>query len=112
MTQLRETAARDVQQLRGAAQQDADEMRGSARRDADQMLEAAEARARELGRNAEAIWRERRRLLNDMRTVADQLVAIGEAEGKRFSVLPAEISLGEDGDAEPTPPQEAVEPGV
>jgi hypothetical protein len=83
------------------------------------MLEAAEARARERGRNAEAIWRERRRLLNDMRTVADQLVAIGDAEAKRFSVMPAEVSLGEAAvapgeaaDAEPEGPQEAVEPPV
>jgi cell division septum initiation protein DivIVA len=119
VTQLREAAARDTQELRSAAQQEADEVRGSARRDADRMLEDAEARARELGRNAEAIWRERRRLLNDMRTVADQLVAIGEAEAKRFSVLPAEVSLGEPTtlagevtDAEPMAPEEAVEPPV
>jgi cell division septum initiation protein DivIVA len=120
VTQLREAAARDTQELRSAAQQEADEVRGGARRDADQMLEAAEARARELGRNAEAIWRERRRLLNDMQTVADQLTAIGEAEAKRFSVLPAEVSLGEPAataageaaDAEPTASPEAVEPPV
>ena len=46
---------------------------------------AAEARARELARSAEKIWRERRRLLEDMRAVAEQLAAIGEAEGARFT---------------------------
>jgi len=44
----------------------------------------AETRARELARSAETVWRERRRLIEDMRGVGEQLVAIGEAEGKRF----------------------------
>ena len=48
------------------------------------MRESAETRARELARSAETIWRERRRLIDDMRAVGEQLVAIGEAEGKRF----------------------------
>jgi hypothetical protein len=30
------------------------------------------------------VWRERRRLIEDMRAVGEQLVAIGETEGKRF----------------------------
>jgi DivIVA domain-containing protein len=83
--QLREAAAREAQQLRGAAQREADELRASARREADELLESAEVRARELARSAENLWRERRRLLEDMRQVADQLVAIGEAEGGRFN---------------------------
>ena len=41
-------------------------------------------RARELARSAETVWRERRRLIEDMRAVGEQLVAIGETEGKRF----------------------------
>ena len=41
-------------------------------------------RARELARSAETVWRERRRLVEDMRAVGEQLVAIGEAESKRF----------------------------
>jgi hypothetical protein len=68
-------------------------MRSSARADADAVREAAETRARELARNAEMIWRERRRLIEDMRAVGDQLVAIGEAEAaKRFG------RFGEDGE--------------
>src|SRR5919204_36617 len=46
--------------------------------------EAAETRTRELARNAETVWRERRRLIEDMRAVGEQLVAIGDAEAKRF----------------------------
>jgi len=48
------------------------------------MRESAELRARELARSAETIWRERRRLVEDMRAVGEQLVAIGETEAKRF----------------------------
>jgi DivIVA domain-containing protein len=81
---LRETAAREAQQLRADAQHEADETRSTARREADTMVKGAEARTRELARDAETIWRERRRLIDDMRAVGDQIVAIGEAEGKRF----------------------------
>ena len=59
-------------------------MLATARRDAEEMVESAEMRARELARSAETIWRERRRLIDDMRAVGDQLVAIGDTEGKRF----------------------------
>jgi hypothetical protein len=51
------------------------------------------------------IWRERRRLIEDMRLVGDQLVAIGEAEAaKRFA------QFGEDGEpvVEEVPPEKAV----
>jgi hypothetical protein len=82
--QLDEAAQRDAAQLRAAAQRDAEELRGNARREADELRESAEARARELSQNAETIWRERRRLIEDMRAVGEQLVAIGEAESKRF----------------------------
>ncbi len=93
MTELRETAVRETQQLRASAQREADELRGSARREADEMLENAETQTRELARSAEAIWRERRRLIEDMRTVGEQLVAIGEVEAKRFPRLAEEALL-------------------
>jgi hypothetical protein len=44
------------------------------------MLETAETRSRDLARSAEAIWRERRRLIDDMRGIGEQLVAIGDVE--------------------------------
>ena len=82
---LRDTAEADAQQLRALAQRDAEEARAAARREAEEMLAAAEGRARELTRNAETVWRERRRLIDDMRAVGEQLVAIGETEGRRFT---------------------------
>lgn len=84
MTQLRETTMRDTQQLQASAQREAAELRTSAQRETDEMRGAAEARVRELSQNAETIWRERRRLIEDMRAVGEQLVAIGEAEARRF----------------------------
>jgi hypothetical protein len=61
-------------------------VRTAARTDANEMLDVAETRTRELARSAEKVWRERRRLIEDMRAVGDQLVAIGEAEAaKRFA---------------------------
>ena len=81
---LREKVARETQQLRATTEREADETLAAARRDADEMRDSAETRARELARSAETIWRERRRLIDDMRAVGDQLVAIGDTEGKRF----------------------------
>ena len=88
---LREKTARETQHLRATTERETEEMRASARRNAEEMVESAEMRARELARSAETIWRERRRLIDDMRAVGDQLVAIGDTEGKRFP------RFGEDG---------------
>ena len=65
------------------------------------MLEHAETRARELARNADAIWRERRRLIDDIRAVGEQLLEMSDVEGKRFPRLPEELSLGDEHPREP-----------
>ena len=91
MAALREKAARETHHLRATTERETEEMLATARRDAEEMVESAETRARELARSAETIWRERRRLIDDMRAVGDQLVAIGDTEGKRFP------RFGEDG---------------
>jgi hypothetical protein len=91
--ELRDTATRESQQQRTAAQREAEELRASARGESEEMLEAAETRSRDLARSAEAIWRERRRLIDDMRGIGEQLVAIGDVEGKRFAKLADEIPL-------------------
>jgi cell division septum initiation protein DivIVA len=91
--EAREAARRESEQLRSAAQRDIDELRASARSESEEMLEAAETRSRDLARSAEAIWRERRRLIDDMRGIGEQLVAIGDVEGKRFAKLADEIPV-------------------
>jgi DivIVA domain-containing protein len=125
VTELRDTAAQESQAARGAAQRDADQARTDARREADELLtsarreadellgkarheadelvEDAENRARELARNAEAIWRERRRLIDDMRAVGDQLVAIGDAEARRFPRFGPDAMPGGDSPLERSP---------
>ena len=83
----REAARREAHDLRSSGQQEADRVLGDARREADELLDTAEARARELAQSAETIWRERRRLVDDMRAVGEQITSIGEAEAKRFTRL-------------------------
>jgi DivIVA domain-containing protein len=116
IAELRDSASRETHQQRAAAQREADEVRGNARREAEQMLETAEARTRDLARSAETIWRERRRLIDDMRAVGEQLVAIGDVEGKRFprpveEPFPGAEHAGEQVSPaidEPTAPHDAV----
>jgi DivIVA domain-containing protein len=90
--ELREAAQREVGELREAAQREAEELLESARRQAGEALEQAERRAMELARSAEAMWRERRRLIDDVRAVGEQLVSLGELEAKRFPRPPEEVS--------------------
>lgn len=92
---MRESAERDTAEARAKAQRETDELRESARHDAHEMLASAETRARELALNAETIWRERRRLLEDIQGVGEQLVSMGEAESKRFAVLPDGAKVSE-----------------
>jgi DivIVA domain-containing protein len=84
---IRDTAMREAQHLRAAAQQEADRLLGEARREAEELLDAAEIRARELAQNAETIWRDRRRLVDDIRAIGEQLTSIGDTEAKRFPRL-------------------------
>jgi cell division septum initiation protein DivIVA len=92
-TEQRDTAMRESQQVRSSAKRDAEDLRAAVRAESDEMLEAAETRSRDLARSAESIWRERRRLNDDMRGIGEQLVAIGDVEGKRFAKLADEIPV-------------------
>ncbi len=84
MQELRSGSQREADELRASVQREAEDLRATARQEAEDTVTTAALRARELTRSAETIWRERRRLIDDMRAVGDQLVAIGETEGKRF----------------------------
>ena len=92
ITELRQTAEREIQQLRATAERESEALVENARRNAEDTIEAAETRAAELSRSAELIWRERRRLIEDVHAVGEQLVTLGDAEAKRFSALPEELS--------------------
>lgn len=87
LTEFRDATTREAEQTRAAAKQAADRLLTDARREAEELLDVAETRARELAQSAETIWRERRRLVDDMRAIGEQLGAIGETEAKRFPTL-------------------------
>jgi DivIVA domain-containing protein len=99
--ELRAAALTEAQETKDAANRDAEELRATARGESADMLETAETRKRDLARSAEAIWRERRRLLDDMRGIGEQLVAIGDVEGKRFAKLSDEIPVAAAHNGEP-----------
>jgi DivIVA domain-containing protein len=82
--ELRTAARRDSDELRTTVQRTMDEQRRTSQRDAEQMCEAAETYVRELYRNSEVLWRERRRLVDDMGSVGKQMADIAEAEARRF----------------------------
>jgi cell division septum initiation protein DivIVA len=107
MSELRETTGRETKQLRSTAQREVEELRGTARREVEELREAAEARVRELSQNAETIWRERRRLIEDMRAVGEQLMTIGEAEAKRFARFGENGAFG---DADPSAAGPSAQP--
>jgi cell division septum initiation protein DivIVA len=83
-TELRETAGRESEKVRATAEAEAGRMLWAAGEKVDERVKSAEARARELADSADLIWRERRRLIEDVRVVGEQLLAIGETESKRF----------------------------
>ena len=82
--ELRTAARRDSDELRTTVQRATEEQRRTSQRDAEQMREAAETYIRELYRNSEFLWRERRRLVDDMGSVGKQMADIAEAEARRF----------------------------
>jgi DivIVA domain-containing protein len=93
--EVRETAQREAEELRASAKQESEELRASAKQQSEelrasvnqqtqQLRAATEARVEELERNAEAVWRERRRLIEDMRSVAKEQLEIAEAAMARF----------------------------
>jgi DivIVA domain-containing protein len=84
VAELRETGGREVERWQAEARKETDGLRASARSEVNEMVAAAEGRTQQLERSAETLWRERRRLIQDMRALGEQLVTIGEAEAKRF----------------------------
>jgi DivIVA domain-containing protein len=55
-----------------------------AEREARQAIEAAEVRVRVLDTDADEVWRERKRLIDDVQRVAAELAELADAAGRRF----------------------------
>jgi len=82
--ETRETAKREARDLRETATRETQELRATAKREVGELRAATEARVQDLERNAETVWRERRRLIDDMRAVAQEQLEIAEAAMARF----------------------------
>jgi DivIVA domain-containing protein len=70
----------------------ADERVQEAEREAARLRENAESQVRELDSDVEAIWNERHRLIEDVRSIADQLGAFAEAAEARFPSAAADAT--------------------
>jgi DivIVA domain-containing protein len=93
--ELRETAQREAQELRAAAERESQQLRTTAQREVEEMRGEAERRVQQLGRHAEAVWQERRRLMDDLRTVAQQLLETADNAAARFPPVAEVAARGE-----------------
>jgi DivIVA domain-containing protein len=83
--QLRDTTERDARELTETAARESQHMRATAEREVGEMRARAEERVRELDLSAQRISGERRRLLESLNTVVQELQGIAEAEAARYS---------------------------
>ena len=82
--ELRDTTTREAHETTETAGREAQHMRATAEREVNEMRARGETRLRELDRSAQAIWRARRRLIENVNAVAQELQGIAEAEAVRF----------------------------
>ncbi len=71
-------------QITSQSRREAEERMEVARREANQMTAEAEARLRELDAETDRIWAERRRIVEDARQLAQELVTLADAAIERF----------------------------
>jgi cell division septum initiation protein DivIVA len=82
--ELLDQARREAAELAANVRREAAELRANAKREVEQLRSTTEARVQELERHAETVWRERRRLSDDMRAVGKEQLEIAEAAMARF----------------------------
>ena len=85
-----EQAHQTAEEITARSRAQADDRLQAAEREAGEVRAAAEARVRELDVDAEAIWNERLRLIEDVRQLAKQLVALADDAQARFPAAHAE----------------------
>jgi hypothetical protein len=96
----------------------ADDRLETARRDAEELKARGEYRVRRLDADADAIWRERTRLLDDVKRLAEELLSAADRADMRFppEESPANTPLapdpGGDGDGESGAGEPAAEDGA
>jgi DivIVA domain-containing protein len=82
--EVRETTQREAQEVRELAQRESRQLRTTAQREAEQVRAEAETRVQKLDRHAEAVWQERRRLIDDLRSVGQQILETADAAAAHF----------------------------
>jgi len=84
----RQSSTHYAEELRETTLRETQELRETAARDAQAVRDAADNYARDLYRSTEFLWHERRRLVDDVGSVGQQLVDIAAAEARRFERQP------------------------
>ena len=97
-----------AEQITAQSRSEAEDRLEVARREAAQITAAAEQRVKELDAETDRVWAERHRIVEDVRELARQLVALGDAASQRFPaaeetapVGPVAGQLGSEVEAEP-----------
>lgn len=75
-----------------------------AEQEARELVAAAETRLRVLDADADDVWRERKRLIDDTRRVADELAELSDAASRRFPAEEPNETAELPGGAAPPPP--------
>jgi cell division initiation protein len=116
-----ERAHDTADEIAARSRKQAEERLDRAEREAHAAIQAADARVRMLDVDADEVWRERKRLIDDVQRVSAELAELAEAAGRRFPAETAESAAdttaiepeAEPETAEsqlPPPPPEATPP--
>ena len=97
-----ERAHETSEEIEARSRAQADDRLQLAERESAEAISAAEARVSDLDEDAEVVWQERQRLIDDVRVVATELLALADAAVERY---PVERPEG-------LPPGHLDEPGV
>jgi cell division septum initiation protein DivIVA len=90
------TVAHDkAQEMTRQAQEQADRCLADAASNAVMITEDAKRRLRDLDTDTDAVWRERARLLEDVRSVANSLISLADAATARFPAEPDKSSAAD-----------------
>jgi hypothetical protein len=85
-TSILERAHQTSDEIEARSRAQADDRVQRAQREATEAIAAAEARVGELDDDADAVWQERQRLVDDVRVLATELLALADAAVERYPV--------------------------
>jgi hypothetical protein len=89
-----------AEQLTSQSRLEAEKRLESARREASEITSGADKRVADLDSETDRIWAERRRIVEDARELAAQLLALADSAAERFPAAPEDTSESEPADGE------------